>query len=337
MTHAALLPRRELRPAGATLRMGSRRHRKRSTGACGGPTGSPRRFGWSTILRRRPPLLARGATPDSSVQEGRGRRVPLAGDAPGAMPTNGGNGHDVSVVGEGSGPDAKAARPAESPRWTAGRGPGVGPGPGVGVVGHSRELLRELLRGALVYAAPGVPVFPCEPGARNPSRRTASWRRPPTRRSYAGGGPGGRTRSLGDPHRGALWTTRPRRGRGRRHGLGGPARALPRPASQDGKGSDGRGRGCISTYATLPYKSFGRGPVHAAGEEQPGASRGRPGRARREGTSPATPSWYRPAARHAPTGGWTGRPRWGRLAARVSEGGYLRRDPVLKSGPGGLR
>jgi hypothetical protein len=38
------------------------------------------------------PLLARGATPDSAVQEGRGRRVPLGGDAPGAMPTNGGNG-----------------------------------------------------------------------------------------------------------------------------------------------------------------------------------------------------------------------------------------------------
>ena len=126
--------------------------------------GSPRRFGWSTILRRRPPLLARGATPDSSVQEGRGRRVPLAGDAPGAMPTNGGNGYDVSVVGEGSGPDAKAARPAESPRWAAGRGPGVGPGPGVGVAGYSRELLR----GALVYAGRGVPVFPCEAGGKRP-------------------------------------------------------------------------------------------------------------------------------------------------------------------------
>jgi hypothetical protein len=80
------------------------------------------------------------------------------------MPTNGGNGYDVSVGGEGSGPDAKAARPAESPRWTAGGGPGVGPGPGVGVVGHSRELLR----GALVYAARGVPVFPCESGGKRP-------------------------------------------------------------------------------------------------------------------------------------------------------------------------
>ena len=78
------------------------------------------------------------------------------------MPTNGGNGYDVSVVGEGSGPDEKAARPAESPRWTAGRGPGVGLGPGVGVVGHSRELLR----GALLYAGRGIPVFPCEPGGK---------------------------------------------------------------------------------------------------------------------------------------------------------------------------
>ena len=95
---------------------------------------------------------------------GGGLRVPCQGDAPGVMPTNGGNGYDVSVVGEGSGPDAKAARPAESPRWTAGRGPGVGPVPGVGVVGHSRELLR----GALVYAARGVPVFPCEAGGKRP-------------------------------------------------------------------------------------------------------------------------------------------------------------------------
>jgi hypothetical protein len=107
---------------------------------------------------------------------------------------------------------------------------------------------------------------------RGPSRRTASWRRQPMRRSYAGGGPDGRMRSLGDPH----------------------GRAL-------------------------------------------GAPRGRPGRARREGTSPADTSWPRPAARCEPTGGWTGRPRGGRLAARVSEGGDLRRDPVLKGGPGGLR
>jgi hypothetical protein len=33
----------------------------------------------------------------------------------------------------------------------------------------------------------------------------------------------------------------------------------------------------------------------------------------------------------------SGASRQCRLAARVSEGGDLRRDPVLKSGPGGLR
>jgi hypothetical protein len=89
---------------------------------------------------------------------------PWEEDAPGAMPANRGNGYDVSVVGEGSGPDAKMAQQAEGPRWAAGLGPGVGPGLGVGVAGHSRELLR----GALVYAARGVLVFPCEAQGKRP-------------------------------------------------------------------------------------------------------------------------------------------------------------------------
>jgi Bifunctional DNA primase/polymerase, N-terminal len=108
-------------------------------------------------LREAPP-------PTPRCRRGEAGASPSEGDAPGAMPTNRGNGYDVSVVGEGSGPDAKAARPAESPRWAAGRGPGVGPGLGVGVAGYSRELLR----GALTYAGRGVPVFPCEPGGKRP-------------------------------------------------------------------------------------------------------------------------------------------------------------------------
>jgi hypothetical protein len=82
-----------------------------------------------------------------------------------------------------------------------------------------------------------------------------------------------------------------------------------------------------------PAGALGGGPVHAGGEKRPGAPRGRPGRARREGTSQAATLWSRPAARRAPTGGWTVRPRGGRLAARVPEGGNLRPDPVLKSSP----
>ena len=36
--------------------------------------------------------------------------------------------------------------------------------PGTGIAGYSRELLR----GALVYAGRGIPVFPCEPGGKRP-------------------------------------------------------------------------------------------------------------------------------------------------------------------------
>src|SRR5215218_6127920 len=97
------------------------------------------------------------------------------------------------------------------------------------------------------------------------------------------------------------------------------------------------GGGVHPTSATRPRGSFGRRAVHAGGEKQSVASRRWPERVRREGTSAAATSWPRQAARCEPTGGWTGRPRGGRLAARVSEGGDLRRDPVLKGGPGGLR
>jgi hypothetical protein len=39
-----------------------------------------------------------------------------------------------------------------------------GAAPGWGIAGYSRELLR----GALIYAGRGIPVFPCEPGGKRP-------------------------------------------------------------------------------------------------------------------------------------------------------------------------
>ena len=76
VTHAALpLPPRASSSQRNASRKGSRRHRKRFTGACSGPTGSQRRFGWSPSAATTP-LLASRPTPGSSVQEGRGRRVP---------------------------------------------------------------------------------------------------------------------------------------------------------------------------------------------------------------------------------------------------------------------
>ena len=44
------------------------------------------------------------------------------------------------------------------------RGPGGGQATGVGVAGYSRDLLR----GALIYAGRGIPVFPCETGGKRP-------------------------------------------------------------------------------------------------------------------------------------------------------------------------
>jgi hypothetical protein len=82
----------------------------------------------------------------------------------GAIQANRGNGYDVCVVGEGSGCDANGAQQAEGPKWAAQRVSGGGPGPGGGIAGYSRELLR----GALIYAGRGIPVFPCEPHGKRP-------------------------------------------------------------------------------------------------------------------------------------------------------------------------
>jgi hypothetical protein len=68
------------------------------------------------------------------------------------------------VLREGRDRDTKGARQAEGPRWAGRSGSGGGPGPGGGIAGYSRELLR----GALLYAGRGIPVFPCEPGGKRP-------------------------------------------------------------------------------------------------------------------------------------------------------------------------
>ena len=81
-----------------------------------------------------------------------------------AIQANRGNGYDVCVVREGSGRDANGAQQSDGPQWAARLGPGTVPGTGVGVAGYSRELLR----GALIYAGRGIPVFPCEPHGKRP-------------------------------------------------------------------------------------------------------------------------------------------------------------------------
>ena len=78
------------------------------------------------------------------------------------------------VVGDGRGRDAKNTQQAEGQYGTARRSTGGGPrrgpagglggGPGGGVAGYSHELLR----GALIYAARGIPDFPCEPQGKRP-------------------------------------------------------------------------------------------------------------------------------------------------------------------------
>jgi hypothetical protein len=73
-------------------------------------------------------------------------------------------------VGDGRGREGKRAPQAEGPYWAARRGTvrgavgGSGGGSGAGVAGYSRELLR----GALIYAGRGIPVFPCEAGGKRP-------------------------------------------------------------------------------------------------------------------------------------------------------------------------
>jgi len=78
------------------------------------------------------------------------------------MPTSRENGNDVFVAGDGRGRDAKGARQSAGPQWSAQQR--LNRVPGKGIAGYSRELLR----GALIYAGRGIPVFPCEAGGKRP-------------------------------------------------------------------------------------------------------------------------------------------------------------------------
>jgi hypothetical protein len=238
------------------------------------------------------PFLARGVPATSGC-----------GGEVGASPDRGRTAMMACVVREGRDLDTKGARQAEGPRWAARSGPSDGPGPGGGVAGYSRELLR----GALLYAGRGIPVFPCEPGGKRPltadgfleaTTEGASIRR------WWGRWPNANVAIPTGERSGLLVLDVDAL---RRHGLDGPARTLLRPAPEDLVRRDGWGRG--ASIFPIPFRTRveGGGPLHAAGEEQPGTSRGRPGRARREGTSPAVTSWPRPAARCEPTGGSIGR------------------------------
>ena len=80
------------------------------------------------------------------------------------MPTSRGNGYDVFVAGDGRGRDGKGARQSTGPQWGAPQRLNSVPVPGKGLAGYSRELLK----GALVYAGRGIPVFPCEAGGKRP-------------------------------------------------------------------------------------------------------------------------------------------------------------------------
>jgi Bifunctional DNA primase/polymerase, N-terminal len=81
------------------------------------------------------------------------------------MPTVGGtNGYDGSVKGDRRGRGGDMVHQTEGPYWAATQGSSRGRGAGEGTAGYSRELLR----GALVYAGRGVPVFLCEAGGKRP-------------------------------------------------------------------------------------------------------------------------------------------------------------------------
>lgn len=184
---------------------------------------------------------------------------------------------------------------------------------------------HELLKGALVYAGRGIPVFPCEPGGKRPlpadgfpeattdeARIRWWWGRWPQANVAI---PTGERSGL----------RRPRRGRRRRHGLYSPARAFPRPVPEDGVVADRWGR--ATPLLPLPFTAgvTGSGPLHARDQEQPGASRGRPGRARRGRLRRRSAEQY---VACLPMGGPLA-PGRSLVAARTSEGGNLRRDAVL--------
>lgn len=197
------------------------------------------------------------------------------------------NGYDGSMMGDGRDRDRGRAQQTEAPYWAAPRGSSGGSeggarrraerGTGEGTAGYPRELLKD----ALVYARRAFPSFRASRVGRGPLRRTASFRRPPTKREYACGGPDGRRRTWRSPRDGApassSSTWMPKKGRIRQ-----PCSNFPAASLRSRRAPRWVGEGCTSTPAALPDKSYGRRAcTHGAGKEQPGAPRGPLGRARR--------------------------------------------------------
>ncbi len=92
---------------------------------------------------------------------------------PPCRPIRGTNGYDGYVVVNGGSRDRKTAQQTEGRYWNAPRDPGSGAGgePGGSIAGYSRKLVK----GALVYAGRGVPVFPCEPLGKRPLTYSGFW------------------------------------------------------------------------------------------------------------------------------------------------------------------
>ena len=199
------------------------------------------------------------------------------------------------------------AAPAERARGrlrrSGPRGPSDGPGPGGGgIAGYSREPLR----GALLYAGRGIPVFPREAQGKrhltadgfletttDGARIRGWWTR------WSNALPRRSPRESARACSCSTWT--PVKARTRWRCSNSPAASPRRPRAPRRVG------GASIFPIPILIRVTGSWSVHAAGEEQPRASWGRPGRSRREGTCPAVTSWPRPAARCEPTGGSIGR------------------------------
>jgi hypothetical protein len=98
------------------------------------------------------------------------------------------------------------------------------------------------------------PSFRAKREKRGPSRRTASWRRPSTRRAYASGGPDGRMRTWRSPRESAracsclTWTQVKARTRW-------PCSNSPVASPRRPRALQRVGEGCIYISDTLPYKN----------------------------------------------------------------------------------
>jgi hypothetical protein len=101
--------------------------------------------------------------------------------------------------------------------------------------------------------------------------------------------------------------------------------ASRRVLSKNGEGRVGRGRGAPLFPLPFPAGALGGRTVHEGGQEQPGTPRGGPGRAQRGRLRSGPAQQY--GARLPVAGSVASRRRL--LAARLLEGGRVRRDAIL--------